>query len=263
LSEEIAPNDAPLPADQGEEAGADPGPARWRRARAYLKEIGTIVIGVLIALAAGQAVDWLHQRGDAADARAAVRAEVARNLSEIQVRLATQPCVERRLDEIGDLLARTGDGVLSPQPLWVGQPAIVFMAEERWQAAQGSGRVSLFDADEQGRYATLYNRTRELALQEEQEQAAWAQLRGLEGWRGPLGPAARVSFMQALQQARYSLWATRVTLVLALEAGRAVGVTPSAPAEVNRLPHSVCLPMDTPRDKAVATLTDAIFGQPK
>ena len=238
-------------------------PKPWLGWPEFLKEIGTIVIGVLIALGAEQAVEWLHHREEAAGARAAVRAEVAKNLAEIQTRLATQTCVEQRLDEIGELLSRTQEGVLSPQPAWVGQPAIVYMATQGWQAAAGSGRVSLFDVGEQGRYATIYNRTTELAVQEEQEQAAWAQLRGLEDWRGPLGPAGRVSFLQALQQARYSLWSTRVTLVLALEAGRSVGISPSAPSDVNALPHSVCLPMNTPRAKAVAALTDATFGQPR
>jgi hypothetical protein len=238
-------------------------PKPWRGLRELMKEIGTIVIGVLVALGAEQAAEWVHHRQEAAEARAAVRAEVANNLSEIRTRLATQACVEQRLDAIGDLLTRTQEGVLSPEPQWVGQPAIVYMASQRWQAASGSGRVSLFDVDEQGRYATIYNRTAELAVQEEQEQAAWAQLRGLEEWRGPLGPAGKVSFLQALQQARYSLWATRVTLILALEAGKSVGISPSAPTDVNALPHSVCLPMNTPRAKAVATLTDATFGQPK
>lgn len=233
---------------------------KWR---AFLKEYGTIVLGVLTALAAEQTVVWLHDRESAAEARAAVRDEVAKNLADMRGRLATQPCVEKRLDEIGDLLSRTQDGVLNPQPKWVGQPAIWFMASQRWQAATGSGRVSLFDADEQGRYATIYGRTAEFAAQEEVEQAAWAQLRGLETWRGPLGPAGKVNFLQALQQARYSLWSTRVTLTLAIEAGKAVGIKAPAPPAGNALPHSVCLPIDTPREKAVAVLTDANFGQPK
>jgi hypothetical protein len=234
--------------------------SKWRT---FLKEYGTIVLGVLTALAAEQTVVWLHDREAAAEARAAVRAEVANNLAEMQGRLATQHCVEQRLDQIGDLLSRTQDGVLNPQPKWVGQPAIWFMASQRWQAATGSGRVSLFGADEQGRYATIYGRTAEFAAQEEVEQAAWAQLRGLETWRGPLGAAGKVSFLQALQQARYSLWSTRVTLTLAIEAGRAVGIPSAAPSNENALPHSECQPLDTPRDKAVALLTDANFGQPK
>ena len=231
--------------------------------REFLKEYVIIVLGVVTALTAEQTVVWLHDRQAAAEARAAVRAEVRKNLSDMQYRLATQSCVEKRLDEIGDLLSRTQDRVLSPQPLWIGQPAIWFMASQRWEAATGSGRVSLFDADEQGRYATIYSRTTEFAAQEEQEQAAWAQLRGLENWQGPLGPAGKVHFLQPLEQARYSLWSTRLTLMLALEAGRAVGISPVGPANTNAVPHSVCLTMDTPRPKALSALKDATFGQPK
>jgi len=233
---------------------------KWR---AFLKEYGTIVLGVLTALAAEQTVVALRDRESASEARSAVRAEVTKNLEDMQKRLATQSCVEKRLDELGGLLSRTQEGVLIPQPRWVGQPAIWYMAAQRWQAATASGRISLFGVDEQGRYATVYSRTTEFAAQEEQEQLAWAQLRGLESWRGPLGPAGKVAFLQALQQARYSLWSTRITLMLALQEGRAIGIAPKGAIDEATIPHSICLPLDTPRDKAMAVLKDATFGQPK
>ena len=226
-------------------------------------EIGVIVIGILIALVLEQSVEILRERKVAAEARYAVRAEVQNNLAEMQVRLATQQCIEKRLDEIGDLLSRTQDGPLNPQPQWVGQPAIIFMASQRWQAATGSGRISLFEPDEQGRYATVYGQTAEFSVQEEQEQLAWAQLRGLEGWRGPLGAPGKIHFLQALQQARYTLWSTKVTLEVALDAGKAVGIAPHRATDINSLPHSICLPIGTPRAEALAKLTDQDYGQPK
>jgi hypothetical protein len=44
----------------------------WRE---FAGEVGIIVIGVLIALGAGQVVEWLHDRQVAEDARENVRAE--------------------------------------------------------------------------------------------------------------------------------------------------------------------------------------------
>ena len=55
--------------------------------RAFAVEIGTIVIGVLIVLAAEQAVEAIHNRHVAEEARRNVRAEAALDLSFVKGRL--------------------------------------------------------------------------------------------------------------------------------------------------------------------------------
>jgi hypothetical protein len=66
----------------------------WRE---LLTEIGVIVIGVCIALAGEQAVEALHHRERAADARIHIRAEMDHNLQVLDIRAATEGCIERRL----------------------------------------------------------------------------------------------------------------------------------------------------------------------
>src|SRR4051812_44883032 len=122
----------------------------WRQ---FLGEVGIIVLGVLIALGVEQIASSVRDRTNQREARQAVYAEIKQNLSYMKARMATQGCVERRLDEIGSLLENAGDGPLSPRPSWVGQPSIWFNSNERWQAATGSGRASLFSAEEQSRLA--------------------------------------------------------------------------------------------------------------
>lgn len=51
----------------------------WHGWREFLKEYAIIVIGVLTALAAEQAVQMLHWRADVAEARKALIAEVGAN----------------------------------------------------------------------------------------------------------------------------------------------------------------------------------------
>jgi hypothetical protein len=243
-------------------------PKPWRGSREFLKEIGTIVIGVLIALGAEQVAVSLRDRHAADEARGAVYTEIRLNLSYMQGRMATQACVERRLDEIGALLVKAGEGPLAPRPSWIGQPSSWLIAAQRWQAATGSGRVSLFDGAEQGRLAGVYSPLSRFAEAQESEQAAWAQLRGLETWNGPLGAAGRIHFLSALQQARYELWNTRVAMEMAFRRARALGIThdmPNATEQGYELPHAVCLPIDTPRDKAVAQLAlgSPPWGQPR
>jgi len=237
----------------------------WRE---FAGEVGIIVIGVLIALGVQQIASAVHDRVSKHEAHEAVYAEIRQNLSYMKARMETQGCVERRLDEIGSLLAKAGDGPISPQPKWIGQPAIWFNEDERWQAATASGRASLFSADEQSRLAGVYVATQRFVGAEEREQDAWAQLRGLESWTGALGPAGRVHFLSALQTARLELWETSVIAQVAFERARAPG-TSEPPAktmiEGYALPHAVCLPIDTPREKAVRILSgpNAIGQQPK
>ena len=237
----------------------------WRQ---FAGEVGIIVLGVLIALGVEQIASAMHDRSSERQAHQAVYAEIKQNLSYMKARMATQGCVERRLDEIGALLASAGEGTLSPQPKWIGQPAIWFNSDERWQAATGSGRASLFSPDEQSRLGGVYVATKQFVGAEEREQDAWAQLRGLESWTGPLGPAGRVHFISALQAARLELWETGVGAKIAFQRAKALGVgdfTPRAMIEGYALPHAVCLPIDTPREKALQILSgnSGIGGQPK
>ena len=74
----------------------------WRE---FLKELGTIALGVCIALAAEQAVEWWHWRGQVAEARQAIHAEIGVNDSRLfAVRLGLNPCLERQATEAGGIL---------------------------------------------------------------------------------------------------------------------------------------------------------------
>jgi len=237
----------------------------WRQ---FAGEVGIIVIGVLIALGVEQIASAVHDRASKREARQAVYAEIRQNLSYMKARMVTQGCVERRLDEIGNLLKKAGDGPISPQPSWIGQPAIWFNEDERWQAAAGSGRASLFSAGEQSRLAGIYVATKQFLGAEEREQDAWAQLRGLESWTGALGPAGRVHFLSALQTARLELWETSVVALVAFQRAKALGMGDfHAKTMIDgfALPHAVCLPIDTPRERALRILSgsNAIGEQPK
>ena len=237
----------------------------WRE---FAGEVGIIVLGVLIAIGVEQVASAVHDRASEREAQQAVYAEIKQNLSYMKARMGTQGCIERRLDEIGSLLVKAGDGALSPQPRWIGQPAIWYNSDERWQAATASGRASLFSADEQSRLAGIYVATKQFVSAEAREQDAWAQLRGLESWSGPLGSAGRVHFISALQAARMELWATGVGAKIAFQRAKDLGLgdfTPKAMLEGYALPHAVCLPIDTPRDRALRILSgnSGLGGQPR
>ena len=65
--------------------------------RDFLKEVGTIVLGVCIALSAEQAVEWFHWRAQVQEARETIASEMSRNISFAIYRTRLVRCVEQRL----------------------------------------------------------------------------------------------------------------------------------------------------------------------
>lgn len=83
-------------------------------------------------------------------------------------------------------------------------------------------------------------------------------MRALETWRGPLGPEARLSFVNALQQAKYFAWDLNYAGTFAVRNGKAMGLLPPrSKPEV----HSICIPLSTSRAEALRNLHSP-FGAP-
>ena len=103
--------------------------------RAFVGEVGIIVVGVLIALGAEQLVEKEHWRGEVAAERHSLLQEANDNVSAIAARQAQQPCVDRRLAEIRLVLERHHRG----QPLGltgeIGRPSSESSARGTWQIA--------------------------------------------------------------------------------------------------------------------------------
>ena len=74
----------------------------WRE---FAGEVGIIVLGVLIALAAQQVVETIHGNAQAREFRKAVDDEVAYDLGSYKQRLLLSPCVEARLGELDHVIA--------------------------------------------------------------------------------------------------------------------------------------------------------------
>jgi hypothetical protein len=73
-------------------------PKPWHGLREFLKEYAIIVVGVLTALAAEQAVEWLHVRTEVAEAREALSQEIGKNVGHLSFAAEEDRCFLASMD---------------------------------------------------------------------------------------------------------------------------------------------------------------------
>ncbi|MBV9548780.1 MAG: hypothetical protein JO256_03795 [Alphaproteobacteria bacterium] len=217
-------------------------PKSWHGWRDFLKEFGTIVLGVSVALAAEQGVEWVHNLARAAEARAGIREEIARNLSYMNTRQTTEDCNGKRMSEVEGLIAAASTGRLPQEAFWIGSPMNFLMVDGKYKTAVQSGAASLFDNVEQALYSDIYTHFAIYTQGEADEEQAWSDLRTLDDH--PLSTPTLDwqlrSAMQKARTARFSIWRTRQ---LVLGHAKEIGVAPAPQFKLPLIP--TCLPLHT------------------
>ena len=227
----------------------------WRE---FAGEVGIIVIGVLIALGAGQLVEVIHQRQQAAQAEDSIRNELGFNLGRLKSRNEIHQCVDRRIEEIQTLLDGAADHPDIVTPSWIGRPQYWTFASSRWQAESQAGGAALVDSARLASYAIMYARMQDMLDEMTFEQTDWAKLRTLEHVRR-LEPAAAFELNETLHDARYRNW--RLALVTSQLFDMANSLRLRAIANTTPASRSVCLPITTTREQA-NRLSVWSFGEP-
>ena len=103
-----------------------------------MSEILVIVVGIMIALAGEQTLEWFHWQHEVAEARVALREEIDNNLHILNFIIAEEPCIGRRLAEAGSALGVPGALPLK-RPL--GQPQLPTMSSAAWDGVRASGAL--------------------------------------------------------------------------------------------------------------------------
>ena len=221
-------------------------------------ELAIVTLGVLIALGAEQLVQNAHQRREADEANLAIRGELEQNMAKLRSRWEMRQCVEKRLDELQTLINSAGAGAAIETPNWVGRPPFWTMQAARWQASSQAGRAAKLPAGDLALYGSMYSYMANVSAAMVEEQDDWARLRSLETL-GRLTPEMAFQLAQTVHQARYINWRMGVWTTQLQTLSDRLGLR----AVANDIPtsRSACVPIDTPRGKAV-TQTNSPFGEP-
>ena len=148
--------------------------------RAFWGEVGIIVLGVLIALAAQQLLEAANWRREVAGFRDSVRGEIELNLGTYPYRVKQKPCIAARLDE----LQRWLDGWRAGRPKRLTAPIGVVASRVIWTSVWESrdpGTFAHMPRGEKEEYAFLYDEFANNELHRLAERDAWFELTSFDG----------------------------------------------------------------------------------
>jgi hypothetical protein len=196
----------------------------WRE---FFIEIGTIVIGILIALGLEQLIETIHWHNEVKEAEAAIDAEILTNVGYSYVEAADFNCVESQLDRIGAALAANRDHG-QPVPIMPAfrRPLIPFL-DDAWRATLASGVANHIPRDKLAAYSGIYLLTNQLRDNAEPHDFdAMDRLNTLTVNAGRLQPAERDRLFQALVFERRNVLQGTFTAVFAIDlAKQSLGIT--------------------------------------
>jgi hypothetical protein len=149
----------------------------WRQ---FFGEVGIIVLGVLIALGAQQAVETVNSRQELAELRTALNAEASDDLGTYVYRANQNRCVEARLGE----LQRWLDSWRAGRPLRpsgsIGIPSSLVVRTNVWDSRDPATMMYMALA-EKLEYGSLYTEFANNEIHRFDERAAWIELASYDG----------------------------------------------------------------------------------
>ena len=181
--------------------------------RAFVGEVGIIVLGVLIALAAEQAAEALHWRGEVRDARRALAVELSDSIGQSYERERLSPCIERRLDSISAILTRASQTGRLPPVGMIGKPLNRTWVSSAWQTMIGGQVASHFNRRELNQLGYIYDYVERAGRGSDEEVLAWTDLQSISGPGRPISSDEISRLIRDVERAR--TWDTYVTVISA------------------------------------------------
>lgn len=174
--------------------------------RAFVGEVAIIVLGVLIALAADEAVETLRWHHQVLLGEGELKSPIERDLTNAARRATEAPCVARRLGELSVLLERAQAVGRLPAIGSIGEPPRGPWTFQTWDALVAAQVVAHMPQKKMMAYSLVQRITAYLSQMDDLEADEWTTLSTMQG------PGRRLSDTEAEQ--------LRLTLAHAAEANR-------------------------------------------
>jgi len=173
-------------------------PHGWK---AVAWELAIVTLGVVIALAAEQTVEAVQDQNTARQTRTEVTDELNSDLMSMALRQSIQPCIDRRLSELREIVTGWEKTGSFEAPKWVSQSPPIEIELSRYDAALSAGRLALLSDEEQYRMGAVAGRIRKFNEWQFAERVPWGRLRALQSGADALSAQDQATILSALQDA--------------------------------------------------------------
>jgi hypothetical protein len=186
-------------------------PKPWHGVREFLKEYVIIVVGVLTALAAEQAVEWLHWRHLVGEAREAVKADDSRIVALAGAVEAESKCSSQRLAQLEGVLDEASQTGRLPPLGYFRQPSGWAWSMRGWEGVVSGGVLPHIPRQEAARYVAQASASDYMRTVRDDQFAAWTSLRAMSGPGRRIGDAEIATLRQAIGRAYGDAYQFRTT----------------------------------------------------
>jgi len=174
---------------------------RWQK---FAREVGSVVLGVLIALGLGAIASEIGWKIEVANARDAIAAELGETIGQAEERVKIAPCVERRLDELAAIIDAAAEAGRLPPLGRIGSPPHRTWTSGVWDSIVSAQTATHFDRDSLDNLSGTYEFVTQLNAANMRELAIWTKLYGIVGPGRRLSDVEAVSLRDAVSQARFT-----------------------------------------------------------
>lgn len=150
----------------------------------FLTELAIVVLGVLIALGAQQAVDGWRWRGEVSEFRAALDNELGYDFGAYRERLEQSKCITGRLNQLDEFQRASAKGERLRLTSAIRRPTSLALRTSVWQS-RTADVASHLGLKARLTYATIYDAIDNYAYIRTNEREVWNEMLDFEG-AGPL-----------------------------------------------------------------------------
>lgn len=180
------------------------------RQRKFGRDVGSVVLGVLIALGIGEVADAIRWEVRANKSTKAIRAELGRNAGVLEERSLIQSCLDRRLRELTAIVGTARRSGELPSLGEIGRPPIRPTEEAAWNVTSGSETLLHIAAPRRTALSLIYSQFSGYSGRVLQEQEAWATMKLLENSPGPISDDMLTEVASSLARLRFVAWANGI-----------------------------------------------------
>lgn len=170
----------------------------WRE---FIGEVGIIVVGVLIALGAEQAVEAFHWAHQIEAGEGALREDARNIISASAWREAQSPCLARRLDTIADQIDRASATGRLPAVGQLGSPSWRIPSFKAWDSVVASQVAVHLPRESMLGYASIASLSATMTQLNRDERQAWTDMYTIVGPGRAFGDAEQAATRAALSRA--------------------------------------------------------------